>query len=67
MQCYDTMVISNALILAVRQLYIFFYPEEIEGCPWQKALLAGVYCGLLLIDHSKIYMSLYVHVNKCDS
>ena len=66
-QCHDTMLISNALVLTMREFYIFLYPEEFEDCPWQKALCAGVYSGLLLISHCNAYMSHYVLPDKCDS
>ena len=66
-QCHDTITITNALVLTMREFYIFFFHEEFEDCPWQKALCAGVYCGLLFVSHCSLYMSHYVPIDKCDS
>ena len=60
-------MIINTLVLTMREFYIFFFPEKFEGCPWQKALCARVYCGILLISRCNMYMSHYVQLDKCDS
>ena len=63
-QWYDTFAITSITVLAMRQLYIFLFPEEYPRCPWQKAVMSGIFAGILQFFYLNNYLIKYVQLDK---
>ena len=60
LQWMMSMLITNVLLLTLRQLYIFIFPETHPNCPWQMALTLGAACGVWLSFICSAYLDHYV-------
>ena len=63
-QWYDTFAMTTLCVLAMRQTYIFLYPDEYPRCHWQKAVMSGIFAGILLFFYWNNYLTKYVPLEK---
>ena len=63
-QWFDTVQISLMSLQILRQVYIYINFEEYPHCPWQKALMLGVFWATLLTFQCANYVDKYVQLSK---